>query len=151
MFKVNDMQKLIGKLAQLREGAPWFFKLLSHLYTSLAYALKNNTKLLEKSSSGFRELCDQISTKNFSGKQSDHKHQINFAMKKAAKMVSKHGHLYLVNSTIGDELNFFSEALLPDSGIKFEMPIAHLIPRTPTSLIIGDSSLLACGSNSITL
>jgi hypothetical protein len=72
-------------------------------------------------------------------------------MKKAAKKVSKHGHLYLVNSTMGDELNFFSKALSPDSGIKFETPIAHLIPRTPTALITSDSSLLVCGGYSITL
>ncbi len=26
-FKVNDMQKLVGKLARLGEGAPWIFKL----------------------------------------------------------------------------------------------------------------------------
>jgi hypothetical protein len=30
-FKVQDMQKLIGKLAQLGEGEPWIFKLMSHL------------------------------------------------------------------------------------------------------------------------
>jgi hypothetical protein len=107
---------------------------MSHLYTSLAYTLNNYTKLLKKGSSGFRKLCDQISTNNFSGKQSDHQHRINFAMKKVAKMVSKHGHLYLVKSTMQDELNFFSKALSPDSGIKFEIPIAHLIPRTPTDL-----------------
>jgi hypothetical protein len=41
--------------------------------------------------------------------------------------------------------------LNPDSGIKFETPIAHLIPRTPTASIIGDSSLLACGGYSVTL
>jgi hypothetical protein len=113
------MQKLIRKLARLREGAPWIFKLMSHLYTSLAYALKNNIELLKIGSSGFREFC---------GKQSDHQFHINFAMKKAAKMVSKHGHLYLVNSTMQDELIFFSKALLLDSRIKFETPIAHLIP-----------------------
>ncbi len=69
----------------------------------------------------------------------------------AYNIVSKYGHLYLVNSTMQDELNFFSKALLPDSGIKFETPIAHFIPGTPTALIIGDSSLLACGGYSITL
>ncbi len=37
-FKVNNMQKLVGKLARLGEGAPWIFKLMSHLYTSLAFA-----------------------------------------------------------------------------------------------------------------
>ena len=71
-FQVNDMQKLVGKLARLEEGAPWIFKLMSHLYTSLAFALKSNAKLLEKSSSGFRDLVKQITTTSFSGKISDH-------------------------------------------------------------------------------
>jgi hypothetical protein len=150
-FKVNDMQKLVGKLARLGEGAPWIFKLMSHLYTSLAFALKSNTELLEKSSSGFRDLVKQITTKTFSGKISDHQRHINFAMKKAAKMVNKNHATYLVNRTMRDELNFISDALKLDSGIKFATPIAHLIPRTPTASIIGDSSLLACGGYSITL
>jgi hypothetical protein len=42
MFKVCKMHKLVGKLARLGKGGPWIFKLMSHLYTSLAYALKNN-------------------------------------------------------------------------------------------------------------
>jgi hypothetical protein len=45
-FKVHGMQKLVGKLARLGEGAPWIFKLMSHLYTSLAFSLKNNAELL---------------------------------------------------------------------------------------------------------
>jgi hypothetical protein len=55
-FQVNTMQKLVGKLARLGEGTPWIFKLMLHLYTSLAYALKSNTKLLEKNSGGFKDL-----------------------------------------------------------------------------------------------
>ena len=150
-FKVGDMQKLVGKLARLGEGAPWIYKLMSHLYTSLAFALKSNTELLEKSSNGFREYVRQITTKTFSGKQSDHLCHVKFAMKKAAKMVNNYNHSYLVNPTMREELIFISHALSPDSGIKFETPIAHLIPRTPTASIIGDSSLLACGGYSITL
>ena len=91
------MQKLIGKLARLGEGAPWIFKLMSHLYTSLAFALKTNTELLQESSSGFRELVNQITMKNFSGEQSDHQRHIKFAMTKAAKMITRHNHNYLVN------------------------------------------------------
>jgi hypothetical protein len=34
-FKVNDMQKLVGKLARLGEGAPWIFKLMSRTTTLL--------------------------------------------------------------------------------------------------------------------
>ncbi len=64
-FQVYDVQKLVRKLARLGEGAPWIFKLMSHLYTSVAFALKCNTKLLEKSSSGFRDLVRQITINNF--------------------------------------------------------------------------------------
>ncbi len=150
-FKVNNMQKLVGKLARLGEGAPWIFKLMSHLYTSLAYALKSNTKLLEKSSSGFRDLIKQILTKNYSGRISDHQCHINFAMKKAAKMVNKNNHNYLLNRTMQDETKFIAHALKPDSGIKFETPIVHLIPGTPTASIVNNSLLLAWGRYSITL
>ncbi len=120
-------------------------------FSSLAFALKSNAKLLEKNSSSFCRFMNQIATKNFSGKQSDHQRHINFALKKATKMINKHGHLYIVNCTMRDELNFLSQALSPESGIKFETHIAHLIPRTPTALIIGDSSLLACRDYSIIL
>jgi hypothetical protein len=124
---------------------------MSHLYTSLAFALKSNAELLKKSSSRFREFVKQITTKTFSGKQSDHQRHINYAMKQAAKMVNKHNHQFLVNTMMQDELIFISYALSPDSGIKFETPIAHLIPRMPTASIVKNSSLVACGGYSITL
>ncbi len=66
-------------------------------------------------------------------------------------MVNENGHQYPVHATMRDELNFLSHALLPNSGIKFETPIAHLIPRIPTASIVGDSLLVACGGYSITL
>jgi hypothetical protein len=50
-----------------------------------------------------------------------------------------------------DELNFIKKALSQGSGIKFETAIGHLIPRTPTASIVGDSSLRACGGYSIKL
>ncbi len=150
-FKVHDMQKLVGKLARLGEGAPSIFKLMSHLYTSLAFSLKSNAELLKKSSNGFRSLVKQIKTKNFTGKQSDHQRHLKYAMKMAAKMINKHGNLYLVNQIMRSELIFLSDALIPNSGIKFETPIAHLIPRVPTASIIDDSLLVACGGYSSNL
>ena len=121
-FQVNGIQKLVGKLARLGEGAPWVFKLMPHLYTSLDFALKSNTEQLTKSSGGFKDLVKQITTKSFSGKISDHQRHIKFAMKKAAKMVNRNHASYLVNRTMQDKLNFLSDALKPDSGIKFETP-----------------------------
>jgi len=52
-FKVSEAQKLTGKLARLVEEADWVFHLLSHLYSSIAYALSENKRLLTKSSAEF--------------------------------------------------------------------------------------------------
>jgi hypothetical protein len=49
------------------------------------------------------------------------------------------------------ELDFIRQALEEDSGIHFEVPIAYIIPRTPTASLFGDSSLCACGGYSTTL
>ncbi len=66
-------------------------------------------------------------------------------------MVNKHPQLYLINHTMQEEMDFISQTLWQDLDIKFETPVAHLIPRTPTSSIVGDSSLLSCGGYSVTL
>ncbi len=84
LFQVHDMQKLIGKIAQLGEGAPWIFKLMSHIYTSLAFALQSNKALLEVSLHKFKLLVLQIRSKQFSGNQADITKQINYALKTAA-------------------------------------------------------------------
>ncbi len=52
-FKVSEAQKLTGKLAHLAEGANWVFHLLSPLYSSIAYALSKNKRLLTKLSAEF--------------------------------------------------------------------------------------------------
>jgi hypothetical protein len=87
MFKVCKMHKLLSKLARLGKGAPSIFKLMSHLYTSLAYALKNNQKLLDSCSKEFRELINQIEQKHFFAKQTDLQCNVNFVMKRATKIV----------------------------------------------------------------
>jgi hypothetical protein len=46
IFRVADIQKLVGKLACLGKGTPWIYKIMSHIYTSLAFALKQNKELL---------------------------------------------------------------------------------------------------------
>jgi hypothetical protein len=150
-FRVNDMQKLVGKLARLGEAAPWVYKLMSHLYTSLASALKMNKQFLEKSSPSFRALCEQINKKQFNTCHSKLQKEVCFAMKQAAKMVNNHKVIYQINETMREELNLFAQALSASPNIEFSTPIAFIIPRTPSASIFGDSSLLACGGYSITL
>jgi hypothetical protein len=72
-------------------------------------------------------------------------------MKMAAKMVNHHKMMYPVNETMREELDFLQKALQPESNIKFETSIAHMIPRTPTASLFGDSSLTGCGGYSLEL
>jgi hypothetical protein len=123
---------------------------MSHLYTSLAFALKSNTELLGKNLAVSEILSSKSQLKHFGGSSLTISITSNFAMKKAANMISKHKHNYLVNSVMQEELNFISHALSPDSKIKFETSIAHLIPRISTASIIDNSSLVGCGGYSTT-
>jgi hypothetical protein len=145
------MQKFIGKIDRLGKGAPWIFKSMSHIYTSLAFALQNNKALLKSSSDKFKALILQIQQKHFVGNQADIANQINFALKLAAKLVNNNKHMYDVNETMLEELEFIRQALNNDSGINFKMPIAFIIPIMPTASLFGDSSLLSCRGYSIQL
>ncbi len=69
-------------------------------------------------------------------------------MKTTAKMVNSNKSFYPINESMREELRFIRQALSEDSGIKFETPIAFLIPRMPTGLAFGDSSLTGCGGYS---
>jgi hypothetical protein len=46
IFKAADIQKLVGKMAPLGEGTLWIYKLMSHIYASLAFTLKQNNAFL---------------------------------------------------------------------------------------------------------
>lgn len=150
-FTVPEMQILIGKLARLGAGAPWVYKLMSHLYHSLAFAIGTNETLLAATSDEFRALHENIIKKRHTGKPSELPKLINFALKKACQMKNRYNRKYPINKTMRYELDFFEDALCPASDFKFEAPIAHLIMREPNFRMFGDSSLRACGGYSIDL
>ncbi len=72
-------------------------------------------------------------------------------MKRAAKLTHHASYQYNISRTMRYEIEFFCDKLKPDSGIKWEMPIAHLIPQTPFATTIGDSLLEGAGGFSVTL
>ncbi len=127
-FKVSEAQKLTGKLARLAEGANWVFHLLSHLYPSTAYALSENKRLLTKSSAEFQDIVLAIQTNAFVTLCKDLARHTSFAMKRAAKLTHHASYQYNINRTMHYEIKFFCNKLKPDSGIKWETPIAHLTP-----------------------
>ncbi len=148
---MSEAQKLTGKLARLAKGANWVFHLLSHLYLSIAYALSNNKRLLTKSSAEFQDIVLAIQTNAFVTPCNDLAWHTSFAMKRAAKLTHQASYHYNINRTMHYKIKFFCNKLKPDSDIKWEMPNAHLIPRTPFATTIGDSSLEGAGGFSITL
>jgi hypothetical protein len=56
-------------------------------------------------------------------------------------MVNHFKQVYVINKTMRAEIDFIRQALREDSGISFKVPIAFIIPRTPTASLFGDSSL----------
>jgi hypothetical protein len=144
-FKVSEAQKLTGKLARLAKGANWVFHLHSHLYLSIAYALFKNKRLLTKSSAEFQYIILAIRTNAFVTPCKDLARHTSFARKRAAKLTHHASYQYNINRTMHYKIEFFQDKLKPDSGIKWETPIAHLIPRTPFATTIRDSSLEGAG------
>jgi hypothetical protein len=81
---------LVGKIARLGEGGQWITKIMSHIYTSLTYALQQNELLLQSCSPKFCDIVGKIERKKFAGSQHEMARELNFALKMAAKMVNSH-------------------------------------------------------------
>jgi hypothetical protein len=86
-FTVKEAQELTGKLGHLAEGANWVFHLLTHLYTSIAYALSENKKILADSSPEFQTLIKSLRSGYFFCNAKDQICHISFAIKRPAKLV----------------------------------------------------------------
>ena len=84
-FKVSEAQKLTSKLACLAEGANWLFHLLSHLYSSIAFALSKNKWLPAESSQEFCDMIHVVQSGKFFIPCKDLARLTSFAMKRAAK------------------------------------------------------------------
>ena len=67
------------------------------------------------------------------------------------KMTHHASYEYNINSTMHAEIEFFQDKLKPHPGIAWETPLAHLIPKTPFAMMIGNSSLEGAGGFSIGL
>jgi hypothetical protein len=96
-FKVSEAQKLTRKLAHLAKGANWVFHLLSHLYSSIAYALSENKRFLTESSAEFRDIILEIRTNAFVTLCKDLAQHTSFAMKRAAKLTHHASYKYNIN------------------------------------------------------
>ena len=151
-FFALEASKMVGKIARLAEGAPWVRYLVSHLYTSIAFALSQNKLFLESSSREFQLLAKKIKSNDFKFESSrDHGRVVRFALKKAAKMVHHCSREYNIVPSMREELDFLEQSLQPNSGVIWEAPIAFLIKRMPSASTWGDACLEAGGGYSLNL
>jgi hypothetical protein len=97
IFKVRDIQKLVGTIVRVGKGAPWIFKIMSHVYTSLAFALKQNELLLHHCFPKFCNIVTKIKWKRFAGNQHKFAKELNFALQTALKMVNSHLQVCIIN------------------------------------------------------
>jgi hypothetical protein len=88
---------------------------------------------------------------NFPCLAKDQVKHINHAIKRAARQVHHAKFEFNINKTMRQEIDFFCEKILPRSNIKWETPIAHIIPWMPTFTSFGDSCLEGAGGYSTLL
>ncbi len=144
-FTVKEAQELTGKLGHLAEGANWVFHFLTHLYASIAHALSENKKILADSSPEFQSLVKSLRSGYYFCNVKDQIRHIIFSIKRSAKLVHQSGCQYNITKSMCQEIEFFREKLLPNSGICWESPIAHIILRMPTFITFGESWLKGAG------
>ncbi len=109
-FKVRDIQQLVGRVACLVKGGPWIYKIMSHVYTSLAYALKQNDLLLLMCLPKFHIIIGRIERKQFSGNQRKFAKELSFALKTESTMANSNSQVYLINKTVHEELKFIHKS-----------------------------------------
>ncbi len=148
---MKEAQELTGKLGHLAKGANWVFHLLTHLYASIAYALSENKKILADSSPEFHTLIKSLWSGYFFCNVKDQIHHISFAIKRSTKLVHQSRCQYNITKSMRQEIEFFRKKLLPNFGIGWESPIAHIIQKMPTFITFGDSCLEGAGGYSLSV
>jgi hypothetical protein len=88
---------------------------MPHIYTSLAFALRQNKELLLVCPPKFCEIVGNIQCGNFFGNHSKTARELNFALKTAARLVNHHKKFYFINKTMQAEIEFIHQALREDS------------------------------------
>jgi hypothetical protein len=139
-FRVIKASKLVGKLACLGEGAPWSRYLISQLYSSITFALAQNKKVLESTSTEYQLPVESISSQKEKYQSiKDHGKLVQFALNKSARMVHHLSQEFNIFPSMREEINLFAQTLKPNSGVSWETAISLLIKHMPFAPTLGDA------------
>ena len=117
-FTLHKLVRLAEKCARLGQGAIWVFHLLTHMYSSMSYAIKKNGEHLCANNASFRQMMKKMKSLHALTVQTkldvDH---LNFYVKKTAQKTLKYNETYFIVHTLRAELELLRNWLQPDSGI----------------------------------
>ena len=136
-FTVKEMELLVGKLGRIAQAFRPLFFLMSHLYSSLAYALRENNSHLVNTSRRYRAMLQTSKQPILNNGETDRR-EVNFAASKVAKAMHGCRQKYRIPASLAAELAFLTE-LIADSTIPLSTPIGHLVPRDDLLSMWADS------------
>ena len=144
-FKLKEAEILAGLLIHVSNTALWLKHLMSHVFTSIAAALKGNTSYLICTNKHFREQIKLAKSEALTETEEMHK---TFAQAETARKIHNFQRQHWILPTLHDELDIIREALSSNE-VNKASPIAHLIPGIENGNAFGDSSLDSAGGWSI--
>lgn len=131
---------------------------MTHMSSSAAFALKDNTNFLRRKSPRFVvykkkiEELKQLQTFDHSGViNADTMAKISFIVQKNAQAKHKCHCQCNIGHSMNHKIEFFCQALDPALGIWREFPIMHLVERDPLGFIFSVSCLCTGGGYSLQL
>jgi len=137
-FTVKELELLVGKLGRIAQAYRPFYFLMSHLYSSLAFALCENRAFLINTSKRFRALIKKTKQDGIHGVAADER-EINFALSQSAKKVHSCPTKYRIPPSLREELEY-KRGILANTDISLHTPIAIIVPRDYEYALWADSS-----------
>ena len=114
---------------------------MTHIYASIANAIRINKRFLANGDTTYQQLTDDIKKMRSLPKKKQNAVHMNFFLKKIARHTFKSKLRFAPNATLREEIAILTSWLAPDSWVRWETPLAHIIKRTPFATAAGDASL----------
>ena len=103
LFSVPEIEKLIGKIGRIGQAFRPIYHLMPHLYSSAAYALRDNKSFLVSTSAAFRKLIKEAKRDAREATEQDIK-QINFAVGQLSRRQHRLKREYILPVSLRNEL-----------------------------------------------
>ncbi len=126
-FTVKELELLVGKLGRIAQAYRPFYFLMSHLYLSLAFALRKNQAILVNTLKRFCALIKKMK-QDKTYRVAANEREINFALSQSSKKVHSCPEKYRIPPLLRAELEYIKRILV-DITISLHTPIAAIVPR----------------------